>query len=72
MEFLDKRILGVCNELKKLAVRQRVAINNWQYKRGNFVYPSQARTGGGPFTPFDCRTMRWYGPDEHYWFGAEY
>ncbi|NLO85541.1 MAG: alpha-mannosidase [Clostridiales bacterium] len=71
MEFLDKRILGICNELKKLSVRQKAPIDQWQYKEGNYIHPSDAQNDPTPFTAFDCQTMHWYGPDKHYWFKAE-
>lgn len=71
MEFLDKRILGIANELKKLSVKQRLMIENWQCKEGNFLNPQAAREDETPMRPFDSRTMHWYGPDRHYWFAAE-
>lgn len=68
MRYLDKRVLGICNELQKLAVRQRVNISDWLWQEGNFIHPKEAQ---GPFAPFDCGSMHWYGPDRHYWFKAE-
>lgn len=68
MDFLDKRINGICVELKKLSVKQRVATTDWLYKPGNFVRPVDAEADPAPFTPFDSRTMHWYGPDKHDWF----
>lgn len=72
MEFLDKRILGICNELKKLSVRQKAPIDHWQYKEGNYIHPSDAAQSSTPYAAFNCQTMHWYGPDKHYWFKAEY
>ena len=71
MFFLDKRAQVICNELKKEAVHQKVALSSWEMKKGNFVTPADALADPSPFTPFDGRTMHWYGPDEHYWFRAD-
>ncbi|MEA5013155.1 MAG: alpha-mannosidase [Candidatus Limiplasma sp.] len=72
MEFLDKRISGICQELKKLSVRQRAPLEAWQYKPGNFLDPQEAGADATPFASFDSRGMHWYGPDAHYWFAAEW
>lgn len=71
MDFLDKRINGICTELKKLSVKQKAPTDNWLIKAGNFVHPADAEADPAPFTPFDCRTMHWYGPDKHYWFRGQ-
>ena len=71
MFFLDKRAQVICNELKKESVHQKVALSSWEMKKGNFVTPADALADPSPFTPFDRRTMHWYGPDEHYWFRAD-
>lgn len=71
IEFLDKRIQGICHELKKLSVRQKFETADWQYKAGSFLRPEQADADAAPWEPFDCRTMHWYGPDRHWWFRAE-
>ena len=71
MFFLDKRAQVICNELKKESVHQKVALSSWEMKKGNFVTPADALADPSPFTPFDGRTMHWYGPDEHYWFRAD-
>jgi len=68
MHFLDKRVQGICDELKKLSIRQRVSIPGWLYKKGNFIHPEQAHADEAGFEPFDSYSMHWYGPDEHYWF----
>lgn len=65
MYFLDKRIKGICEELKKLRVRQNLRIEDWKYREGKFLYIEEANLGEfAPFTP----NMHWYGPDKHYWF----
>ena len=71
MAFLDKRAQVICDELKKLSVRQRRTIDAWFYKKGNFIRPHDAEADETPFLPFDSRIMHWYGPDAHYWFKAD-
>ena len=71
MFYLDKRIQGICDELRKLSIRQRAPISGWMYKKGNFIHPEDARHDAAAFSPFDCRNMHWYGPDEHYWFYSD-
>lgn len=71
MHFLDKRIQGICDELNKLSIRQRVSIPGWLFKKGNFIHPGRAHADEAAFAPFDSRTMHWYGPDGHYWFYAD-
>ena len=71
MHYLDKRIQVICNQLKKQAILQHVALSNWQYKAGNFVRPCDADADPAPFPPFDSTTMHWYGPDRHYWFRTD-
>ena len=71
IEFLDKRVNNICNELKKLTDKQRYETTHWLYKTGNFLRPENADEDPVPFEPFDCKTMHWYGPDIHYWFRAD-
>ncbi len=42
IEFLDKRVNNICNELKKLTVNQRYETTHWLYKTGNFLRPENA------------------------------
>ena len=49
MVFLDKRINGICDEMKKYAVRQRVPVEGIYYKEGNFLRPRDAEADGTPF-----------------------
>lgn len=72
MVFLDKRIRVICDELKKLSVVQKVPVYDWKYKKGNYVYPRDAEEAKAEWEQFDCKTMHWYGPDEHYWFRGEF
>jgi alpha-mannosidase len=68
MVFLDKRIRVICDELKKLSIVQKVPVEDWKYKKGNFIVPADADAATDEWKQFDCRSMHWYGPDEHYWF----
>lgn len=71
IDFLDKRVNGICAELKKLSVKQKFETSNWLIKPGNLLRPEDADADPAPFEPFDSRTMHWYGPDKHYWFRAD-
>jgi alpha-mannosidase len=42
MHFLDKRVNVICEELKKLKVKQKFAIDEWSYKEGNYIHPEDA------------------------------
>ncbi len=70
MYFLDKRIQVICNNLKKLSVVQRIAVNELYYKSGFFLRPEEADESGTPYQNFEPSSMHWYGPDKHYWFKA--
>ena len=72
MHFLDKRVNVICEELKKLKVKQKFAIDEWSYKEGNYIHPEDAEKDLTPWESFDCRNMHWYGKDRHYWFKAVY
>ena len=72
MRYLDKRIAGICKELKELSVTKRITIEQLEYKRGNFISPEEANLSEEAFQPFDCNTMHWYGTDQHYWFRTEF
>lgn len=71
MDFLDKRVKGICGELQKLKIKQRFPVTKWQYKEGNFIYPGDASADEKAWEPYDGKTMHWYGPDRHYWFRTE-
>ena len=68
MHFLDKRVNVICDELKKLKIKQRFPVEDWEYKEGNYIHPEDARSDSTPWEKFDCRKMHWYGKDRHYWF----
>ncbi len=38
MHFLDKRVNVICEELKKLKVKQKFKIDDWKYKEGNYIH----------------------------------
>ena len=72
MDFLDKRVMVICQELEKLKVKQRFPIPCWQYKEGFFLTPQEAKADAGEWSRFDSSTMHWYGPDRHCWFQTSY
>ncbi|MBD5461194.1 MAG: alpha-mannosidase [Lachnospiraceae bacterium] len=72
MEFLDKRVKVICDELRRLQWKQRFPVADWKYKEGNYVHPEDAEASDAPWQDFDCKSMHWYGPDRHYWFKAVY
>lgn len=72
MDFLDKRVGVICNELKKLKVKQVFKLTQWEYKEGNFIHPEDALKDEAAWENFDCKTMHWYGKDRHYWFRTTY
>ena len=43
IDFLDKRVTGICNELKKLSVKQKFETSDWLIKD---VYKRQAYISG--------------------------
>ena len=72
MWFIDERIQVICDELKKLTIVKTAPIENIRYKKGRFFYPSEADSSKTPWEDFSPKTMKWYGPDKHYWFKADY
>ena len=72
MRFIEDRISVICNELKELAFVKKEPVNGVVYKKGLYFYPHEADQSAEPWEEFDSKTMHWYGPDEHYWFRAEY
>lgn len=72
MDFLDKRVNVICEELKKLKVKQVFPLLKWQYKEGSFIHPEDAVKDAAPWEEFDCESMHWYGKDRHYWFKTTY
>lgn len=72
MRFIEDRISVICNELKELAFVNKEPVKGVVYKKGLYFYPYEADQSAEPWEEFDSKTMHWYGPDEHYWFRAEY
>ena len=72
MHYLDKRAEVICRELKKLSIVKTVPVEMWQYKKGNYIHPEDAQNSLEEWAPFDSKAMHWYGPDEHYWFAADF
>jgi len=72
MVFLDKRIDVICKQLEKLSVKQKILIDGFMYKKGNFIRPEDADNDSAVFELFDCEKMHWYGPDAHYWFKTKF
>lgn len=72
MRFIEDRISVICNELKELAFVKKEPVKGVVYKKGLYFYPYEADESAEPWEEFDSKTMHWYGPDEHYWFRAEY
>ena len=72
MHFLDKRVNVICEELKKLKVKQKFVIDNWMYKEGNFIRPEEAEADTTAWEKFDCQNMHWYGKDRNYWKKTTY
>ena len=52
MDFLDKRIGVICDELKRLSVKQKVPITTWQIKPGNYLTPAEADAAEAPYAEF--------------------
>lgn len=48
IDFLDKRVNGICAELKKLSVKQKFETSNWLIKPGNFLRPEDADADPAP------------------------
>lgn len=72
MRFIENRVSVICQELKELSLVKKEAVKGITYKKGLYFYPHEADEASAPWEEFDTATMHWYGPDEHYWFRAEY
>ncbi len=60
MYFIDQRIQVIANQLGLLRFRDKVELQNWQYKFGQYFRPSEADASECPWHDFDCQTMHWY------------
>ncbi len=72
MRYLKERIENIYRELKRLSCVQRIKVEKWEYKKGKFFYPEDAKKAEEEFLPFDSGKDHWYGRDEHYWFRAQF
>ena len=57
IDFLDKRVTGICNELKKLSVKQKFETSDWLIKPGNSCarkMPMQTLHRLNPLTAAPC------------------
>jgi alpha-mannosidase len=72
MLFIDKRIKVICEELKKLAIVSEDSIEQLKCKKGRYFYPAEAEAAVEPYINFEQGQSKWYGPDKHYWFCADY
>lgn len=68
MKYLAERVQVICDNLQKLSVKQKMDLNDWQYKEGTFLTHEEADSSSNPWLAFDAKTMHWYGKDRHYWF----
>ena len=60
MYFIDQRIQVIANQLGNLRFRDRVELNDWEYKFGQYFRPAEAEASEQPWHPFNCQTMHWY------------
>lgn len=72
MEFLDKRIKIIADELKKLSIRDFVDINPWKMKEGFFTTCEEAENSDSPWVAFDSTRDMWKGNDKYFWFQTEF
>ena len=72
MEFLDKRIKIIADELKKLSIRDFVDINPWKMKEGFFTTCEKAENSDSPWVAFDSTRDMWKGNDKYFWFQTEF
>ena len=72
MRYLDKRVKVICDNLDKLKIKQKLELDKWQYKEGQFFRPEEAESAGPDFAEFDSLNMHWYGKDKHYWFKKKF
>ncbi|MCD8104871.1 MAG: glycosyl hydrolase-related protein [Lachnospiraceae bacterium] len=80
MWFLDKRAKVICDELRRLSVVKKIPLEDILYKEGLYFRPEEADAAEvvsaagrtDEWQRFDPKTMKWYGPDKHYWFRTDY
>lgn len=72
MRYLKERVQVITRQLGNLSVVTRETLEHLQYKKGNYIHPSDAENDGTPWEDFDSLHMHWYGKDAHYWFKVDY
>ena len=60
MYFIDQRIQVIANQMGNLRFRDKVELNDWQYKHGQFFRPSEADASTAPWLTFDSKKNHWY------------
>ncbi len=60
MYFIDQRIQVIANQMGLLRFREKVELNNWQYKFGQYFRPAEADASELPWQNFDSQNMHWY------------
>ncbi len=60
MYFIDQRIQVIANQMGLLRFREKIELNNWQYKFGQYFRPAEADASEHPWRDFDCQNMHWY------------
>lgn len=72
MKFLKERAGIIVRELDRLATIQSIRIENWKVKKGCFIDLGEVDSSDVKWEDFHSSSDRWYGPDKHYWFRAEF
>ena len=61
MDFLDKRIKVICDNLNKLKIKQTLPIDYFKYKEGNYIHPQDVDNDKDtPWKDFDTQKDHWY------------
>ena len=60
MYFIDQRIQVIANQMGNLRFRDKVELNDWQYKHGQFFRPAEADASTAPWLTFDSKKNHWY------------
>lgn len=72
MEYLDKRINIIAEELKKLSIKDAISLDHWQMKEGFFTCPKEADSDTSAWISFDSKKDMWHGNDKYFWFRTEF
>ena len=60
MYYIDQRIQVIANQMGNLRFRDKVELNDWEYKYGQYFRPEEAEAGPRPWEKFDTQKMHWY------------